>query len=415
MAASAAQARPAAVAFILVTVVLDVLAFGIVVPVLPRLIETFQHGNTGLAAETYGVFATAWALMQFVFSPLLGVLSDRFGRRRVLLISLTGLGLDYILMALAPNLGWLFVGRVISGITAATYSTASAYIADVTPPEKRAASFGYVGAAWGAGFVFGPALGGLLGSVDPRWPFWAAAALTLANALYGWFVLPESLPASRRGQFSWVRAHPLGALKLVRGRRGLAGLFSMQVLHVVAHYSLPSVFVLYAGYRYHWDSTQVGLTLAFVGVCTAVVQGGLIGPVVRRLGERRSVLAGLACETIAYALYAFAPTGILFLCAIPFGALAGLYTGAAQSLMTQRVGAHEQGELQGAGSSLMGLVGLIGPGLFTVSFALGIAATAAGGAVLPGAPFYVAALMTAGAFAIALKVARPLPAAAAGS
>ena len=410
MAAVQAQRRPAAVAFILVTVVLDVLAFGIVVPVLPKLIEAFQHGDTALAAETYGVFATAWGLMQFVFSPLLGVLSDRFGRRRVLLVSLTGLGLDYILMALAPTLAWLFIGRVISGITAATYSTASAYIADVTPPEKRAASFGYVGAAWGAGFVFGPALGGLLGSVGPRWPFWAAAVLTLANALYGWFVLPVSLPPERRGHFSWVRAHPLGALTLIRARRGLAGLFSMQVLHVVAHYSLPSVFVLYASYRYGWDSRQVGFTLAFVGVCTAIVQGGLIGPVVRRLGERRSALAGLACETVAYALYAFAPTGIVFLCAIPFGALAGLYTGAAQSLMTQRVGAHEQGELQGAGGSLIGLVGLIGPGLFSVSFALGIAAAKSGGAALAGAPFYVAALLTAGAFSIGLKVARPLPA-----
>jgi DHA1 family tetracycline resistance protein-like MFS transporter len=404
--APAAQGRPAAVAFILVTVVLDVLAFGIVVPVLPKLIETFRHGNTALAAETYGVFATAWALMQFVFSPLLGVLSDRFGRRRVLLISLTGLGLDYVLMALAPNLAWLFVGRVISGITAATYSTAAAYIADVTPPERRAASFGYVGAAWGAGFVFGPALGGLLGTVDPRWPFWAAALLTLSNALYGFLVLPESLPPERRSAFRWRRANPLGALGLVRGRRGLAGLFSMQVLHVVAHYSLPSVFVLYASYRYGWDSTRVGLTLAFVGVCTALVQGVLIGPVVRWLGERRAALAGLACETAGYALYAFAPSGAWFLCAIPFGALAGLYTAAAQSLMTQRVGAHEQGELQGAGGSLMGLVGLIGPALFTVAFAVGIA-PAAGGAPLPGAPFYVAALLTAGAFAIALKVARP--------
>jgi MFS transporter, DHA1 family, tetracycline resistance protein len=405
-----AGARPAAVAFILVTVVLDVLAFGIVVPVLPKLIEAFQHGNTALAAETYGVFATAWALMQFVFSPLLGVLSDRFGRRRVLLISLTGLGLDYVLMALAPNLAWLFVGRVISGITAATYSTAAAYIADVTPPEKRAASFGYVGAAWGAGFVFGPAFGGLLGNVDPRWPFWAAAVLTLANALYGWFVLPESLTAERRSTFSWLRANPLGALGLVRARKGLAGLFSMQVLRVVAHYSLPSVFVLYASYRYHWDSTRVGLTLAFVGVCTALVQGALVGPAVRWLGERRAALLGLACETVGYALYALAPRGFWFLCGVPFGALAGLYSAAAQSLMTQRVGPHEQGALQGAGSSLLGLVGLIGPGLFTVAFARGIAPTA-GATPLPGAPFFVAALLTAGAFAIGLKVARPLPAA----
>ena len=410
MTAAPTRPRPAAVAFILVTIVLDVLAFGVVVPVLPKLIEAFQHGNTARAATTYGLFATAWALMQFLFSPALGVLSDRFGRRRVLLISLTGLGLDYILMALAPNLAWLFVGRVISGITAATYSTAGAYIADVTPPERRAASFGYVGAAWGAGFVFGPALGGLLGGVDPRLPFWVAAALTLANALYGWIVLPESLPPERRSAFRWLRANPFGALLLVRARKGLAGLFSMNVLHTVAHYSLPSVFVLYASYRYGWNSIRVGLTLTFVGVCTAVVQGVLIGPVVRRLGERRAALLGLACETVAYALYALAPRGGWFLCAIPFGALGGFYAAAAQSLMTQRVGVNEQGELQGASSSLMGLVGLVGPALFTLTFARAIENVAPGTAALPGAPFLVAALLTAAGFVLALKVARPPPA-----
>ena len=410
-AAAAPRPRAAAVAFILVTIVLDVLAFGVIVPVLPKLIETFQHGDTARAAMTYGLFATAWALMQFVFSPALGVLSDRYGRRRVLLISLTGLGLDYVLMALAPNLAWLFVGRVISGITAATYSTAAAYIADVTPPERRAASFGYVGAAWGAGFVFGPALGGLLGGVDPRLPFWVAAALTLANAGYGWIVVPESLPPERRGTFSFRRANPLGSLLLVRARKGLAGLFTMQLLHTVAHYSLPSVFVLYASYRYGWDSTRVGLTLTFVGVCTALVQGVLIGPLVRSLGERRAALVGLAGETIAYALYALAPTGGWFLCAIPFGALGGFYAAAAQSLMTQRVRTSEQGELQGASSSLMGLVGLIGPGLFTFTFARAITAPGLGGVALPGAPFLVAALLTAAGFVLALQVARPPPAA----
>jgi DHA1 family tetracycline resistance protein-like MFS transporter len=404
------QARPAAVAFILVTIVLDVLAFGIVVPVLPKLIEQFQHGDTALAAETYGVFATAWALMQFLFSPVLGVLSDQHGRRRVLLISLTGLGLDYVLMALAPSVLWLFVGRVISGITAATYATAAAYIADITPPEKRAASFGYVGAAWGAGFVFGPALGGLLGSVDPRLPFWAAAGLTLANACYGWAVLPESLPESLRSRFSWGRANPIGALFLIRARKGLAGLFTMQVLRRVAHYSLPSVFVLYASYRYGWDSTRIGLTLAFIGVCTASVQGALVGPAVRRLGERRAALIGLACETVSYAMYALAPSGIWFLCAIPFGAVSGLYGAAADSLLTKRVSPSEQGQLQGAGQSLMGLVGLVGPGLFTFTFARAISPAAGHAVTLPGAPFLVAALMTAASLSIALKVARPLPA-----
>ncbi len=404
------RGRPAAIAFILVTVVMDVLAFGIVVPVLPKLIEHFQHGDTALAAETYGVFATAWALMQFLFSPVLGVLSDQYGRRRVLLISLTGLGLDYVLMALAPNVLWLFVGRVLSGITAATYATAAAYIADITPPERRAASFGYVGAAWGAGFVFGPAIGGLLGGIDPRLPFWAAAGLTLANACYGWAVLPESLPESLRTRFSWRRANPLGALLLIRARKGLAGLFTMQVLRRVAHYSLPSVFVLYAGYRYGWDSTRVGLTLAFIGVCTAIVQGALVGPAVRRLGERRAALIGLASETISYAMYALAPTGAWFLCAIPFGALAGLYSAAADSLLSKRVSPSEQGQLQGAGSSLMGLVGLIGPGLFTFTFATAISPAAGHAVILPGAPFLVAALMTAASLSIAFKVARPLPA-----
>jgi len=402
-------ARPAAVAFILVTVLVDVLAFGIVIPILPKLIESFWSGNTALAAETYSAFGTAWALMQFVFSPVLGVLSDRYGRRRVLLISLTGLGLDYILMALAPNLWWLFVGRVISGITAATYSTAAAYIADVTPPEKRAASFGYIGAVWGLGFVAGPALGGLLGAVDIRLPFWIAAALTLANAAYGWFVVPESLPPERRSPVRWRRANPFGALALLRGHAGLVRLVVVQVLYTLAHFSLPSVFVLYTGYRYHWDTRQVGLTLALVGVCTAVVQA-LIGHAVRAIGERRAVLAGLTAATVAYLGYGLAPAGWLFLLAIPFGALSGLYQAAAQALMSARVGAGEQGQLQGLNSSLMGLAGLVGPSLFGFSFAFAIGGAPAGGAQVPGLPFVIAAFLTAAAALIAVAVARPAPA-----
>jgi len=404
-AAAPATPRPAAVAFVLVTVVLDVLAFGIVVPVLPKLIEAFRHGDTGLAAETYGAFATAWALMQFVFSPVLGVLSDRCGRRRVLLLSLLGLGLDYVLMALAPNLAWLFVGRVISGITAATYSTATAYIADVTPVERRAASFGYVGAAWGVGFIIGPALGGVLGGVDPRLPFWAAAGLTLANAGYGLLVLPESLPRERRKPLAWRRANPLGALILVRSRPGLAGLFAVHVLYLLAHYSLPAVFVLYASYRYGWGAREVGLTLALFGACSALAQGVIVGPAVRRIGERRAVLLGLGCGIAAYALYGLAPSGAWFLVAIPFGGLSGLYGAALQALMTQRVQPHEQGQLQGANSSAMGLMGLIGPALFTVVFARAIAPAAASAWHVPGAPFLVAAALTSLAFVLALRTA----------
>ena len=381
------RARPAAVAFILIAILLDVLAFGVVIPVLPNLIKAFRHGDTAGAALTYSGFAAVWGLMQFLFSPLLGVLSDRFGRRRVLLISLTGLGLDYILMALAPNLWWLFVGRLISGITAATYSTASAYIADVTPPEKRAASFGYVGAAWGIGFIVGPTIGGALGTIDLRLPFWVAAALTLANAAYGWWVVPESLPAERRSPFRLARANPIGALALAREAKGLGGLLSMQVLYMLAHFSLPSVFVLYAAYRYHWGPGQVGYTLWF--------------------GERRAVLFGLLMAATSYALYGFAPTGSWFLAAIPFGALSGLYGAAAQALMTTRVTAEEQGQLQGLNSRFTGLTGIVGPLLFGLAFERGLAPAAGGGAMFPGAPFELAAFLSILAFAIALYAARP--------
>ena len=287
-------ARTAAVAFVLVTVALDVIAMGLVIPVLPKLVESLSGGDTAHAARIFGVFGIAWALMQLIFSPIHGMLSDRFGRRPVLLLSNLGLGLDYVLCALAPDLTWLFVGRVLSGICAASFSTASAYIADVTPPAERAQKFGLIGAAFGVGFVLGPALGGLLGHADPRLPFWVAAALSLANAAYGYFVLPESLPRDRRAAvFSWAKANPFGALTLLRSNTQLSQLAIIQFLFHVAHAALPAVFVLYAGYRYGWTERDVGLSLAAVGVCAAIVQGGLIRPVVARIGERAALIAGL--------------------------------------------------------------------------------------------------------------------------
>jgi DHA1 family tetracycline resistance protein-like MFS transporter len=400
---SATKKRSAALVFIFITVVVDVLALGIVIPVLPKLVEGFLGGDTAHAAEIFGLFNTVWALMQFIFSPALGALSDRFGRRPVILISCFGLGLDYILMAMAPTLWWLFAGRVISGITAASFSTAGAYIADVTPPEKRAAGFGMIGAAWGVGFVMGPALGGLLGAMDPRLPFWVAAGLTLLNAIYGLFVLPESLAPESRKAVTWRRANPVGSLILLRSHPELLGLSSVNFIYYLAHQVLPSVFVLYASFRYGWDESAVGLTLAVIGVFTIVVQAGVVKRVVARFGERRALFIGLICGGAGYAIYGLAPTGIAFLCALPIFAFMGLFGPAAQGLMTRHVGPSEQGQLQGANSSVMGITGLIGPGLFTLTFASFIGPHSDWRA--PGAPFLLAALLMALALVLAWQVA----------
>ncbi len=319
----------------------------VILPVLPGLIESFVGGDTARAAQIFGVFGAVWAVMQFASMPVMGGLSDRFGRRPVILLSNLGLGLDYVLMALAPNLRWLFVGRVVSGITAASVSTAMAYVADCTPVERRAKSYGLVGMAFGIGFVLGPALGGLLGSVDPRLPFWAASMASLANAAYGYFVLPESLPRERRRAFEWKRANPLGSLRFLRAHRELRGLAAAAFLSNVAHAVLPAVFVLYAGYRYGWDERAVGLSLALVGASSALVQGALVGPLVRRHGERRILLGGLLAGAAGFTAYAFAASGAAFLAGIPIVALWGLAGPTAQGLMTRHVGPTVQGELQG--------------------------------------------------------------------
>jgi DHA1 family tetracycline resistance protein-like MFS transporter len=397
--------RPAALAFIFITVVLDMLALGMIVPVLPMLVERFVAGNTARAAEIYGLFGTVWALMQFMSSPVMGSLSDRYGRRPVILLSNFGLALDYVLMALAPTLSWLFVGRVISGITSASGATAGAYIADVTPPEKRAASFGLLSVAFGLGFILGPALGGVLGAIGPRLPFWVAAGLSFANAMYGMFVLPESLPPERRVRFEWRRSNPVGALELLRSNRELFGLGIVNFIGYVVHEALPTTFVLYASYRYGWGDRAVGLTIAAVGVCSAIVGGVLVKPLVERFGERRVLLAGLFFGTLAFMIYGSAATGAIFCLAIPVNALWGLYGPPAQSLMTRRVKSTEQGRLQGALASVRGIGMLIGPGLFTMTFATFIGAER--GLHLPGAPFLLAGLMLAGAMLVAARVTGP--------
>jgi DHA1 family tetracycline resistance protein-like MFS transporter len=391
-----------ALAFIFCTVALDVLALGVMIPVLPTIVLGFMGGDTAGAAAVFGLFATVWALMQFLCSPLLGALSDRYGRRPVILISCLGLGLDYVFMAVAPSLTLLFVGRVISGITAATISTAFAYIADVTPADGRAKAFGVVGMAFGLGFVVGPAIGGLLGGFDPRLPFWVSAAACLANAAFGWFVLPESLPPERRMAFAWSRANPVGALNLLRSQRRLVGLAAVDFLASVAHQVLPSVFVLYAAYRYGWGEAKVGLTLAFVGICSALVQGLLIGPVVARLGTRHALIGGLLTGGLGMAIYGLAPSGPWFWVGVPVMALWGLAGPALQEMMSRRVSSSEQGQLQGATNSLHSITGLIGPAMFTGAFAYLIAE-------LPGAPFLLAATLLVAAAGVAWVVTARSP------
>src|SRR5262245_42568159 len=396
------RARRAAVAFILITIALDTLALGMIIPVLPKLVEAFMGGNTARAAEVFGVFGIVWALMQFLFSPLLGALSDRFGRRPVIILSNAGLGLDYVVMAVAAALGWLVVSRVLPGITRASISAAYAYIADVTPPERRAASYGLLGAAFGIGFIIGPALGGVLGGIEPRLPFWVAAAFSLANAAYGFFVLPESLPPDQRSPLSWRRANPVGALVLLRSHPELSGLAVTNFLANLSQAVFASVWVLYVGYRYGWNETIVGFATALFGLSSLVVQVGLVGPVVKRVGDRGALLLGYAMGIVGASIFAMADTGVAFCIGIPIMALFGICGPALQTLMTRRVSVSEQGQLQGANSSTLAIANVIGPGIFAWVFAAAIEP----GREFAGAPFWLSALILIAATVLAWRVTR---------
>ncbi|HKP04066.1 MAG TPA: TCR/Tet family MFS transporter [Chthoniobacterales bacterium] len=402
------KSRKAAVVFIFITVTLDMLALGLIMPVLPKLVLNFLGGDTPNAAKMFGIFGTVWALMQFLFSPVLGVLSDRFGRRPVILLSNFGLGLDYIVMALAPTLSWLFVGRVISGITAASITTGTAYVADVVAPEKRAGAFGMIGAAFGVGFVLGPALGGLLGNSDPRLPFWVAGGLSLANALYGYFVLPESLPPEKRKAFTWRRANPVGSLVLLRSHPELFQLATIQFIGYVAH-EVFNVWALYTIFRYAWSEGTIGLSLALVGVCSIVISSWIVPAMASRLGERRTLYIGQLFGALGMVLAGVAPTSGFFFLSIPVMMMWTVSTPAAQGMMTRRVGESEQGELQGAISSLCSLAWILGPGLFTYIFAYFI--DQKNGWNLPGAPWYLGAFLLFVAMILATRIPR-LPAVA---
>lgn len=396
-----AEARRGTTAFIFITVLIDMLTFGMIGPVLPKLIASFVGNNFAYAAQMIGLFATVWALMQFFCSPLLGMISDRVGRRPVILLSNAVTAIDYVIMAVAPNLWWLFAGRVLSGVATANITTASAYIADVTPPEKRAAAFGMIGSAFGLGFVLGPAIGGVVGNTDPRLTFWAAAGFALLNTLYGLFVLPESLARENRTQrVEWKRANPIGSLKLLRSHHELWGLSWVNFISYLAHEVFPNIWVIYCIAAFGWSTGSIGLTLALVGTIAAINQATMVRPVVRRLGERRTMLASLVVAVIGLVL-AGTNNGIVFLVAAVIVALP-MYQASSQALMTRRVGAQAQGELQGALGSVRGISMLIGPALFTLTFAQFAGPWRSLGLI--GAPWLLAALLYAVALFIGWRV-----------
>ncbi|WP_162125873.1 TCR/Tet family MFS transporter [Pseudoxanthomonas wuyuanensis] len=407
---SAPRVRRAAVVFIFVTVLIDILSFGVIIPVLPGLVRQFTGGDFAQAAYWVGIFGTLFAAIQFVCSPVQGALSDRYGRRPVILLSCLGLGIDFILMALAQSLPWLLIARIFSGVFSASFSTANAYIADVTPPEKRAQAFGMIGAAFGVGFIIGPIIGGQLGAIDLRLPFWFSAGLALLNFLYGWWVLPESLPKEKRSpRFDWSHANPLGSVALLRRYPQVFGLAAVVFIANLAHYVYPSVFVLFAEYQYRWDERQVSWVLAAVGVCSVIVQAVLVGRVVPKFGERRVLLFGLGCGVVGFIIYGFAGVGWAFLIGLPISALWGLAGPATQALITRQVGADVQGRIQGALMSLVSLAGILGPMMFAGTFGLFIGPRAP--LHLPGAPWLLAALFLSTGLAVGWRFARAAPAA----
>ncbi|MCA0392863.1 MAG: TCR/Tet family MFS transporter [Proteobacteria bacterium] len=398
-----AAPRKAALAFIFLVVLIDVLAFGLIIPVLPHLVEQFT-GSKAQAALWIGIFGTLFAAIQFVCSPIQGALSDRYGRRPVILLSCLGLGLDFVIMALAPGLWWLLLARVFSGLFSASFTTANAYIADITPPEQRARNYGLIGAAFGLGFTLGPVLGGWLGEIDLHLPFWFAAGLALLNFCYGLFVLPESLaPASRAQRFDWSAARPLAAIRLIGRYPAIIGLAGVVFIANLAHYVYPSVFVLFADVRYGWGPWQVGWVLFVVGVCSVIVNVAVVGRAVKAMGERRALIFGLSCGVVGFLVYAFASSGWMFLAGVPVSALWAMAGPASQALITRQVAVDMQGRIQGALMSLVSVAGILAPIAFASIFGLFISDHAP--VAFPGAPWMLAALLLLAAVLIAARYA----------
>ncbi|QJX48855.1 TCR/Tet family MFS transporter [Hymenobacter taeanensis] len=383
--------RKAALGFIFLTLLLDVTGIGIIIPVIPRLIQHLTGGTVSDAARYGGWLVFAFAAMQFLFSPVLGNLSDRYGRRPVLLLSLLGFGLDYILVAFAPSIAWLFVGRLIAGVMGASFTTASAYIADISAPEERAQNFGMIGAAFGLGFIIGPLLGGLLGKHGHQLPFLVAAGLTFLNVAYGYFVLPESLPAEKRRQFEWSRANPIGSLKMLQRYPVIMGLVASLLFIYVAAHATQSTWTYYVMEKFKWDEAWVGYSLGAIGLLVALVQGVLIRRINPALGQKRSVYVGMALYAVGFVLFAFATKGwMMFAFLVPY-CLGGIAGPALQGIISGQVPANQQGELQGALTSLMSLTSIIGPPLMTNLFAYYTSPTTP--VYFPGAPFLLGAVL----------------------
>lgn len=387
-----ASDRQPGVGFIFVTLVLAIVGFGLLIPVLPKLIVQFQGGDMAAGSHAYGWIISIFALMQFIGSPILGSLSDRYGRRRIILIATAGSAVDYVIMACAPSLSWLFVARTIAGFTAGVMSTANAYIVDVTPPEKRAGAFGLLGAAFGIGFVIGPALGGFLGNIDLRLPFWFAAGCSTLNWFYGFFVLPESLKPENRREFSWKRANPAGALLALKRFPAVLSLAEAYFILMLAQNMMFSTWALYTDYRYHWTPLDVGLSLMFVGVLSGFVQAVLVKRLVPKLGDTRSIVIGLGISAASYVCYALAPYGWLIYVIMFFAAFGGISGPALQSYVTKHVPPNEQGAVQGVLSGLASLASIPGPFIATWSFGWAIAA--GNPFHVPGIAFFEGALFT---------------------
>ena len=416
-------AKNAAIAFILLTLFIDILGIGIIIPVLPELVKRLIENGLDTASMSeeeiksivdstagwyVGLLAASYALMQFLCAPILGALSDRFGRRPIILGALFGFGIDFLVTGFAPTIGWLFCGRILAGVMGGSFSAANAYIADISTPETRARNFGFVGMMFGLGFIFGPALGGLLGGFDVRLPFFVSAALALVNWLYGYFVLPESLPVEQRSSFTLKKANPFGTIGRLRGYPLVAGLALVYVCLSFAQRGLENVWVLYTSYRFDWNEMTNGLVLGLVGIMAVIVQGGLVRPIIKRFGERKTVLFGITISMLAFIGYGLAPVGWIVLVIIVFGSISGVSGPAIQSLVASQVDPSEQGKVQGALTSLMSLTNIFAPVFFTTGLFSYFTSEQAI-VPLPGASFLVGALFIFVALLLAMRVFKRIP------